>query len=51
MFIISVYAPTMLANEVEIDSFYGQLSEIVAKVPKRDKLLLLGDFNAKVGQD
>ena len=49
--LISVYAPTMKAGEEEKDSFYRLLEEEVKKVPARNSLLVLGDFNARVGRD
>ena len=33
------------------EAFYAQLRELVANVPASDKLVLLGDFNARVGYD
>ena len=31
--------------------FYDQLQSVVANVPSRDMVLVLGDFNARVGSD
>ena len=31
------------------DQFYEQLDELIAAVPKSEKVLILGDFNARVG--
>ncbi|XP_076041849.1 uncharacterized protein LOC143025728 [Oratosquilla oratoria] len=49
MTIISVYAPTLTAENVNKDSFYNVLSEAVGVTPKEGKLVILGDFNARVG--
>ena len=49
--IISAYAPTMTNDEETIISFYTLLSSVISEIPKSDKILLLGDFNARVGQD
>ena len=49
--LISVYAPTMAYTQEEKELFYQQLSSLLRTVPKEDKLLLLGDFNARVGKD
>lgn len=49
--IISVYAPTMTNHPDNISQFYNQLDAVLKGVPKEDKILLLGDFNARVGQD
>lgn len=49
--LISVYAPTMTNSEQTISDFYQQLSSTISKVPFHDKLIILGDFNARVGCD
>ena len=33
------------------ENFYEDLNDVVSSVPKQDKLILLGNFNARVGQD
>ncbi len=33
------------------EMFYGESDAPISTVPQADKLLLLGDFNARVGQD
>lgn len=47
--IFSIYAPTMTNSEETIMHFYQELKTALTKVPVGDKLLLLGDFNARVG--
>jgi len=52
--IIAVYSPInpngcKQAIE-ETDAFYAKLQQTVDKVPKGDMLLILGDFNARVGK-
>ena len=50
--IIAVYAPTNEpGNAEEADKFYQALQECVNTVPKRDMLHIMGDFNARVGND
>nr|VZI28117.1 unnamed protein product [Spirometra erinaceieuropaei] len=49
--IISAYAPTMTNPDAVRDKFYEDLHALVATVPKADKLIVLGDFNARVGTD
>ena len=49
--IVCVYAPTLKAPQAEKDLFYEQLSEVVASAGKDDDLWVIGDFNARVGQD
>ena len=49
--IVSAYAPTLHSDEDIKDSFYGLLDDTVLRIDKRDKLVLMGDFNARVGRD
>ncbi|KAI8496700.1 hypothetical protein Bbelb_253550 [Branchiostoma belcheri] len=49
--LISVYARTLDSEDDIKESFYATLSNIIQAVPSRDKLLVLGDFNARVGRD
>ena len=51
MTLISTYAPTLDADEDVKNQFYQQLNDTILQVPPRDKLLVLGDFNARVGRD
>ena len=51
LFIISAYAPTLGHSDETKEQFYSTLSDIIKDVPSSDKLLLLGDFNARVGRD
>nr|VZI13062.1 unnamed protein product [Spirometra erinaceieuropaei] len=49
--IISAYAPPMSSPEAARDKFYEDLNALLATVSKADKLIVLGDFNARVGTD
>jgi len=49
--IISAYAPTMTNPDEVKNQFYEGLNSVIATVPKADKLIILGDFNARVGTD
>lgn len=49
--IFSCYAPTMHSNDIAKEEFYLTLRSQLRHVPIHDKLLLLGDFNARVGSD
>ena len=48
--LIQVYAPTSGSDELTVNQFYQDLSEAVKHVPARDILMVIGDFNAKVGR-
>ena len=47
---VQVYAPTTDATDEEIETFYSQLQEVLDKAPKKDMIITMGDFNAKVGR-
>lgn len=49
--VVSAYAPTLNAQDEVKETFYAELDNILTKVPKEDKLILLGDFNARVGRN
>ena len=49
--VIQVYAPTEDNKNVVKDDFYEQLEGTVRGVPKQDKLVVLGDVNARVGRN
>ena len=47
--VIQVYAPTSAYSEDDSDAFYDALQLHIQKVP--ESLIVMGDFNAKVGAD
>ena len=49
--VIQCYSPTNTADEADKHNFYEQLQSEVAKTPKHDVLMVIGDLNAKVGSD
>ena len=49
--IISVYALTMTNPDENKEAFYNQLASVLSGIPRTDKLLLIGDFNARIGRD
>ena len=49
--ILSAYAPTLTSSEETITSFYTLLRKTLRSIPAADKILLMGDFNARVGTD
>ena len=38
-------------DDSEVDEFYRELQSLVDQAPKRDILVVQGDWNAKVGED
>ena len=49
--VISVYAPTLLTDAEVKEAFYSDLRNLLRQVKSEDKVLILGDFNARVGRD
>ena len=47
--VIQVYAPTSNAEEAEVERFYEDLQDLLELTPKKDVLFIIGDWNAKVG--
>ena len=47
--IIQVYAPTSNAKEAQVERFYEDLQDLLELTSKKDVLLMIGDWNAKVG--
>ena len=50
MLFICAYAPTLVADEDKKDEFYDDLDRVLRAANPRDKIVLLGDFNARVGR-
>ncbi|BHF85805.1 hypothetical protein SprV_1002897800 [Sparganum proliferum] len=49
--IISAYAPPLTSPVAARDKFYEDMHALLTTVSKADKLIVLGDFNARVGTD
>ena len=47
--VIQVYAPTSNAEEAGVERFYEDLQDLLELTSKKDVLLIIGDWNAKVG--
>ena len=50
LFIIQVYMPTSTHDEEEVDVMYEKIEEILAKQKGTDHVVLMGDWNAVIGQ-
>ena len=48
--LVSVYAPTMQRSQEEKELFYQCLTNVL-RTERDDLLIILGDFNARVGSD
>ena len=49
--IIQVYAPTSAYSNEDVEVFYEELQKVPNKTPKKDILVVQGDWNAKIGED
>ena len=49
--VVCAYAPTMTNPKEVTDKFDNDLDGVVSAKPRTDKLIILGDFNARVGTD
>ena len=45
--VVQLYAPTSTASDEIIDSFYSELQNVVDSLPKKDVIIVFGDFNQK----
>ena len=51
LILFSIYSPTLQAEPAEKERFYSDLRRLLQSTPAADKVLILGDFNARVGRD
>ena len=47
--VIQAYAPNINTEEAEVEQFYEDLQDLLELTPRKDVLLITGDWNAKVG--
>nr|VZI39076.1 unnamed protein product [Spirometra erinaceieuropaei] len=47
--IVSVYAPTSTTEQRDEEAFYSQLRALVERLPRRDLLIVAGDWNGRTG--
>lgn len=44
--LIQIYAPTSAAENNIVKAFYSELENTISKIPNREMLIVMGDFNA-----
>lgn len=49
--VVQCYAPTENADESDKGAFYSQLTQVLDSIHRGDITILMGDFNAQVGND
>ena len=49
--IVQAYAPTSDYDDNKIEELYDQLQNVIDQTPKKDILVVQGDWNAEVGRD
>lgn len=47
--VVQIYAPTNEADEEAKDSFYDLLQRVTDEIPRHDMIMMMGDWNAKIG--
>ena len=47
--VIQFYDPTSNLEEAEVEQFYEDLQDLLELTPNKDVLFIIGDWNAKVG--
>ena len=50
LMIIQVYMPTSAHDDDEVDEIYDRIEELVAKEKGKDYVVIMGDWNAVVGE-
>ncbi|XP_068717545.1 craniofacial development protein 2-like [Montipora capricornis] len=48
--VVSAYAPTLTSPDETKEQFYDQFDQVIRSTPPSDKLIIFGDFNARVGK-
>ena len=49
--VIQTYAPTSTAEEEDVEDLYEMLHKLIAENPGGDVMYVIGDWNAKVGEE
>ena len=48
--IIQIYSPNSAADEENVERFHRELQELIEQVPKGDVLIIMEDWNTKIGE-
>ena len=48
--LISAYPPTLQADPTTKEAFYSELRSLLQRTDNSDKIVIMGDFNARVGK-
>lgn len=49
--VMSIYAPDENKPKEVRESFFGELEDIILSLPSRESIIVLGDFNARIGSE
>ena len=49
--VIHAYAPTSASCDKNIEAFYSILEDVLATIHKKDIIIIIGDWNAKIGSN
>ena len=49
--IIIIYSPTHSSEDDVINKFYDELRRAIETIPQHNVLIIIGDFNARIGKD
>ncbi len=47
--ILVIYSPTNISDDEEIENFYDSLRRAIESIPTHNVLMMIGDFNARIG--
>lgn len=51
LLVVRVYSPEDCKPNAEKEAFFEELQDTLVKIPENDSLVLMGDFNARIGND